>query len=48
MFLPMPVSLSHNFVYGSSLGVTYASQVVTRLVLTLHYIGSFDGLIDYG
>lgn len=44
----MPVSLSHNFVYGSSLGVTYASQVVTGLVLTLHYIGSFDRLIDYG
>ena len=44
----MPVSLSHNFVYGSSLGVTYASQVVTGLILTLHYIGSFDGLIDYG
>merc|ERR1719265_571971 len=44
----MPVSLSHNFVYGSSLRVTYASQVLTGLILTLHYVGSFDGLIDYG
>ena len=44
----MPVSLSHNYVYRSSLGLTYASQVVTRLVLTLHYIRTFDRLIDYG
>jgi len=44
----MPVSLSHNYVYRSSLRLTYASQVVTGLVLTLHYIGTFDGLIDYG
>merc|ERR1719373_1440721 len=44
----MPVSLSHNYVYRSSLGLTYASQVITGLVLTLHYIGTFDGLIDYG
>merc|ERR1719413_87243 len=43
----MPVSLSHNYVYGSSLGLTYGLQLVTGLVLTLHYQGTFDGLIIY-
>merc|ERR1711914_982 len=42
-----PVSLSHNYVYGSSLGLTYGLQLVTGLVLTLHYQGTFDGLIIY-
>ena len=45
--LPMPKSLSHNFVYRSSLRLTYASQVVTRLVLTLHYVRTFERLIIY-
>lgn len=43
----MPKSLSHNFVYRSSLRLTYASQLVTRIVLTFHYIRSFDRLIIY-
>ena len=43
----MPVSLSHNYVYGSSLGLTYVLQLLTGLILTLHYQGSFDGLIIY-
>merc|ERR1719228_1327551 len=43
----MPKSLSHNFVYRSSLRLTYASQVVTRLVLTLHYVRTFERLIIY-
>jgi len=47
IYLPMPVSLSHNYVYGSSLGLTYVLQLLTGLILTLHYQGSFDGLIIY-
>lgn len=48
IFMAMPKSLSHNFVYGSSLGLTYASQVVSRIFLTMHYVRSFDRLIIYG
>jgi len=43
----MPKSLSHNFVYRSSLRLTYASQLLTGIVLTFHYVRSFDGLIIY-
>merc|ERR1719378_1953578 len=43
----MPKSLSNAYVIGSTLRVTYALQVVSGLVLTLHYVGTFTGLIEY-
>ena len=43
----MPKSLSNAYVIGSTLRVTYALQVVSGLVLTLHYVGTFIGLIEY-
>ena len=47
-FSRMPVSLSHLFRVGSSLRVAYRVQVVTGLVLALHYRMSFQDLIIYG
>jgi len=44
----MPKSLSNAYVIRSTLGVAYALQVVSGLVLTLHYVGTFVGLIEYG
>ena len=43
----MPNSLSFNYSYGSALGVWYGCQVLTRITLALHYVGSFGGLIIY-
>lgn len=43
----MPTSLSYNYSYGSALGVWYRCQVLTRITLALHYVGSFRGLIIY-
>ena len=46
-FLPMPVSLSFNYSYRSSLRVFYRSQVISGLVLALHYVISFERVIEY-
>ena len=43
----MPNSLSFNYSYGSALRVWYGCQVLTRITLALHYVGSFRGLIIY-
>merc|ERR550519_2872118 len=43
----MPNSLSFNYSYRSALRVWYGCQVLTRITLALHYVGSFRGLIVY-
>merc|ERR1711953_1503304 len=43
----MPNSLSFNYSYRSALRVWYRCQVLTRITLALHYVGSFRGLIVY-
>jgi hypothetical protein len=43
----MPVSLSFNYSYRSSLRVFYRSQVISGLVLALHYVISFERVIEY-
>jgi ubiquinol-cytochrome c reductase cytochrome b subunit len=45
--LAMPNSLSFNYSYRSSLRVWYRCQVLTRITLALHYVGSFRRLIIY-
>merc|ERR1711981_240919 len=40
-------SISFFWNNGSSLGLILASQLVTRLFLTMHFTYSFGGLIDY-
>ena len=47
LILSMPVSLSHFYSGGSSLGVAYGLQVVTRLFLAMHYRINFKDLIVY-
>lgn len=46
-YLAMPMSLSYNYSYGSALGVWYGCQMLTGIILALHYVRTFRGLIVY-
>ena len=43
----MPVDLRYNYSYGSALRVWYGCQMLTGIVLALHYCTSFRGFVAY-